>query len=144
MRRLAVSLILLVSVPGTLGRAGATPAEDVGAYCRARYGAMQQQVRCLYTERAAQERLGRRRPSVAAEAWARCHGGTASWTAMERCLARPALGGATPAARASRETPPISEAEAERQLRGVLERAGEPAARCTKKQYGPGWVTVCQ
>jgi hypothetical protein len=39
---------------------------------------------------------------------------------------------------------PISEADADRHLRGVLERAGTPAARCTKKQYWPGWVIICQ
>ena len=39
---------------------------------------------------------------------------------------------------------PISEADADRHLRGVLERAGTPAATCTKKQYWPGWVSICQ
>ena len=44
----------------------------------------------------------------------------------------------------NRPTRPISEADADRHLRGVLERAGTPAARCTKKQYGPGWVIICE
>jgi hypothetical protein len=44
----------------------------------------------------------------------------------------------------NRPTRPISEADAERHLRGVLERAGTPAARCTKKQYGPGWAIICE
>jgi hypothetical protein len=39
---------------------------------------------------------------------------------------------------------PISEADAERHLRGLLERVGAPAARCTKRQYGPGWVSICE
>ena len=43
-----------------------------------------------------------------------------------------------------RPTRPIPEADAERQLRSLLERVGYPAARCTKKQYGPGWVSICQ
>jgi hypothetical protein len=43
-----------------------------------------------------------------------------------------------------RPTRPIPEADADRHLRGVLERAGHPAAHCTKKQYGPGWVIICQ
>jgi hypothetical protein len=43
----------------------------------------------------------------------------------------------------NRPTRPISEAEADRQLRNVLERTGGSAARCTKRQYGPGWVIVC-
>ena len=42
-----------------------------------------------------------------------------------------------------RPTPPIPEADADRHLRGLLERVGLPAARCTKKQYGPGWVSIC-
>jgi hypothetical protein len=43
----------------------------------------------------------------------------------------------------NRPTRPISEAEADRQLRTILERTGGNAARCTKRQYGPGWVIVC-
>jgi hypothetical protein len=43
-----------------------------------------------------------------------------------------------------RQTRAISEADAERQLRGVLDREGYPGARCTRKQYGPGWVTICE
>src|SRR5262245_33927228 len=43
----------------------------------------------------------------------------------------------------NRPTRPISEAEADRQLRNILERTGGNAARCTKRQYGPGWVIVC-
>jgi hypothetical protein len=43
-----------------------------------------------------------------------------------------------------RPTRPISEADAERQLRAVLERVGYPRARCTKKQYGPGWASICE
>jgi hypothetical protein len=43
----------------------------------------------------------------------------------------------------NRPTRPVSEAEADRQLRNILERTGGSAARCTKRQYGPGWVIVC-
>lgn len=45
-----------------------------------------------------------------------------------------------------RYTPPapISEADADRNAARALERAGESAAKCTKKQYGTGWVTVCE
>jgi hypothetical protein len=43
-----------------------------------------------------------------------------------------------------RPTRPIPEADADRQLRGVLEREGHPTAQCTKRQYGPGWVIICQ
>jgi hypothetical protein len=51
---------------------------------------------------------------------------------------------AAAAAPENRPTRPISEADADRHLRGVLERAGVPAAQCNKKQYGPGWVSICQ
>jgi hypothetical protein len=44
----------------------------------------------------------------------------------------------------NRPTRTITEADAERHLRGVLERTGNPAAQCTKKQYGPGWVIICE
>ena len=43
----------------------------------------------------------------------------------------------------NRPTRPVSEAEADRQLQNILERTGETTARCTKRQYGPGWVIVC-
>jgi len=38
----------------------------------------------------------------------------------------------------------ITEQEAERQVRGVLDRSGAQGAKCEKKQYGSGWVTVCE
>jgi hypothetical protein len=40
--------------------------------------------------------------------------------------------------------PPISAAEADQQLKGVLERDGAQGSKCTKKQYGTGWATVCE
>jgi hypothetical protein len=43
-----------------------------------------------------------------------------------------------------RPTRIVSEADADRQLRGVLEREGARAARCSKKRYGPGWVFICE
>jgi hypothetical protein len=49
-----------------------------------------------------------------------------------------------PALVENRPTRPISEADADRYLRAVLEHSGTPAARCTKKQYGPGWVIICE
>jgi hypothetical protein len=42
-----------------------------------------------------------------------------------------------------RRTRMISEADADRHLRRVLERVGRLTADCTKKQYGPGWVIIC-
>jgi hypothetical protein len=201
MRRLIVSLVAIGAGLVALGSAGAAPPDDLAAYCRATYGAVQHQVRCLYTERAARERLGRRQVAVDPETWSQCQGRAGSWTAVENCVAQPAAGGAgpaggagggqeqrrgaadsaavTPGARtptpatpspagsqppvvtgspstvilgprqagtveANRPMRAVSEAEAERQLKGVLERSGESSARCTKKQYGPGWVTVCE
>jgi hypothetical protein len=53
--------------------------------------------------------------------------------------------GATPTApEVDRPSRPISEEEADKQVRDVLQRTGDPTARCTKKQYGTGWVTVCE
>jgi hypothetical protein len=49
---------------------------------------------------------------------------------LEKPLERPSL--------------PIPEADADRQLRTVLERTGISAAQCRKKRYGPGWVTICE
>jgi hypothetical protein len=39
---------------------------------------------------------------------------------------------------------PVPEQQADQQLKRVLERKGAPNAKCTKKQYGGGWVTVCE
>lgn len=49
---------------------------------------------------------------------------------------------AAPPGERDRPTRHISEEDADRQLRAVLER--NPSARCTKKQYGPGWVITCE
>jgi hypothetical protein len=49
-----------------------------------------------------------------------------------------------PAVIEDRPTRPISEADADRYLRSVLEHSGTSATRCTKKQYGPGWVIICE
>jgi hypothetical protein len=54
---------------------------------------------------------------------------------------QPALAAAPERDRPARQ---ISEADAERHLRGILERVGAKTARCTKKQYGPGWVSICE
>jgi hypothetical protein len=48
------------------------------------------------------------------------------------------------AAPVPRPSPPIPEADADRHLRGILERTGTLATQCRKKQYGPGWVTICE
>ncbi len=52
--------------------------------------------------------------------------------------------GAPLAPPAPRPSQPIPEADADRHLRGILERTGTLAAQCRKKQYGPGWVTICE
>ena len=208
--------VIVSTVVGALTLAArplaAAPPEDLPTYCRATNSNMQAQVRCLYTEKAAQDRAGRTRAGVVPEAWTRCESSSASWTAMDVCLANtragiaaPAAGGAppratgaetqpdqggtatapsregqapagtalapppaaatppsavtgtpstvilgprggaaSPASEPNRPTRPVTEAEAERHLKGVLERSGDAQARCTKKQYGGGWVTVCE
>jgi hypothetical protein len=39
---------------------------------------------------------------------------------------------------------PQTAEDADRYLRGVQERGGDPKVKCTKKQYGTGWVSVCE
>ena len=206
MRSLIVSIVVTALVL-TARPLFAAPADDLAAYCRSTHAAVQFQVRCIYTEKAAQGRLASTRANVAPDAWSRCESSSASWTAMESCLgmAAPRGGGMTPggggtgearaddgarpeatgtasapaspatapasaatspspaatgspstvilgpqggstasAAEPNRVTRPVPQDEAERHLKGVLERAGEPQARCTKKQYSGGWVTVCE
>ena len=206
--------LVLVAVAGLTLAARpllAAPPADLPTYCRSTQPTMQAQVRCLYTEKAAQDRAAGVRAAVTPDAWGRCESSSASWTAMESCLANaragvaPSAGGtvaspsgggdtrpdppgtaavpsgdtdapgataaappvaATPppavtgtpstvilgpqggAASAvsepARPTRPVTEAEAERHLKGVLERSGDSQAQCTKKEYKGGWVTVCQ
>jgi hypothetical protein len=207
MRRLVVSLVVVGAVSLVAQPVAAGPPADVTAYCRATQPSTQAQVRCLFTERSAQDRAIRARASAAPDAWARCESGSVSWTDMASCLgqggtsggvatsvggaaapsaaesdeARPEQGrdaapsataaapapsepvappsaiapspstvilgprgtAASAASEPNRVTRPVTEAEAERHLKGVLERSGEPAARCTKTQYSGGWVTVC-
>jgi hypothetical protein len=216
MRTVAVVLVGVASVFGPVTPAQALPPDDLAAYCRATYPQVPFQIRCMSLERASQDRVAAARSAIDPTTWNRCQGGSASWSAMEACLAQPAAvsgaggaalpgtagtsepadeqarrqpgegvapgaGGAAsgearatpggPAAPSSpppavsgsgstiifgpqanpalsappenRPTRPVSEAEADRQLRNVLERTGETSARCTKRQYGPGWVIVC-
>jgi hypothetical protein len=218
MKTVAVALVVVASALGWAAPTVALPPEDLAAYCRATYPQVPFQIRCMSLERASQERVGAARSAVDPAAWNRCHTGSASWSAMEACLAQPAAasspapgggvgpGGAgvsepaddqarrqpgdggvpdsgapasgeargTPGAPATtpappatasgspstiilgpqpnpalsappenRPTRPVTEAEADRQLRNILERTGETSARCTKRQYGPGWVIVC-
>src|SRR2546426_12827397 len=63
----------------------------------------------------------------------------ASRTMTEACRDLPAFREA-----GRRASTPITDDEAMRHLRGVLERAGETDAKCQRKQYGTGWVTVCE
>jgi hypothetical protein len=39
---------------------------------------------------------------------------------------------------------PIAESEVDANVKAILERAGEPGVKCQKKQYGGGWVTICE
>jgi hypothetical protein len=56
----------------------------------------------------------------------------------------PQEGSTASAPEPNRVTRPVPQDEAERHLKGVLERSGETEARCTKKPYNGGWVTVCE
>ncbi len=208
MRALIVSLVVVSSTLMARPLAAAPP-QDLPAYCRSAFPQMQAQVRCLYTEKAAQDRAAGARASVTPDAWARCESASASWAELESCLgqaearggattsvgggtaapsgvgetqpeqgagaapagtaaapAAPPAEAATPpsavtstpstvilgprgtaasaAAEPNRATRSVTEAEADRHLKDVLERSGDSAARCTKKQYSGGWVTVCE
>jgi hypothetical protein len=215
MKTVAVALVVVASASVLAAPTMALPPEDLAAYCRAVYPQVPFQVRCMSLERASQDRIAAARSAVDQTTWDRCHAGSASWSAMESCLAQPATasapapgavtppagggasepaddradarrqggeGGGAPASSEARTAPgasatppppaasasgstiilgpqanpalnappdnrpsrPVSEAEADRQLRNVLERTGETSARCTKRQYGPGWVIVCE
>lgn len=212
MRTVAAMLVAAVAELMLSSVAGATPPEDVAAYCRAVYPQVQFQIRCLNVENGAADRVSRVAASADRDSFNGCLALSPSWAAMESCLtqvarggtvgggaggvvgplgagrepaaSRPGAGVAPPgaapgpaagtapgqpgpggigqvppgttvlgplpgapggvAAEGERVTPPIPEADADRHLRRVLERAGTPAARCTKKQYGPGWAIICE
>jgi len=152
MRRVGASLVAIGSVLGVMVPVAAAPPQDLEAYCRAINPEPPAQVRCVGAEKASQERLARAQGAIDPQAWGRCQSGSASWADMEAWPAgspsTTILGpqpGATPTApEPERPSRPISEEEADKQVRDVLQRTGEPAARCTKKQYGTGWVTVCE
>jgi hypothetical protein len=167
-------VVAAVSGFALLGRASAAPPEDIAVFCRASYPQVMLQVRCFNIEQAAAQRLSTTASAADSALFSRCLGGSQSWSAMESCLAKPSpapagAAGVPPppasatdapvpsavepgpqaqldpaAAEPERPTRPISEADAERQLRAVLERMGYPTARCTKKQYGPGWASICE
>jgi len=223
MKTVAVVLVVVASALGWSAPTVALPPEDVASYCRATYPQVPFQIRCMSLERASPDRAAAARSAIDPATWNDCQIASASWSAMEACLAQPATasspapggsvvppaagasepadeqarrqpadGGApaagapgpgAPASGEARNTPgapaappapatasgspstiilgpqpnpalsappenrptrPISEAEADRQLQNILERTGETSARCTKRQYGPGWVIVCE
>jgi hypothetical protein len=221
MKTVAVVLVVVASALGWSAPIVAQPPEDLASYCRATYPQVPFQIRCMSLERASQDRVAAARSAIDPTTWSGCQSGSASWSAMESCLAQPAAtgspapggsvvppaagasepaddqarrqpadggapasgapGSGAPASGEARSTPgapatppapatasgsgstiilgpqpnpvlsapenrptrPISEAEADRQLQNILERTGETSARCTKRQYGPGWVIVC-
>src|SRR5438046_1580985 len=96
MRTLIVSLVMVGSVSLVARPVAAGPPDDVTAYCRATHPSTQAQVRCLFTERSAQDRATRARAAVPSQAWARCESGSASWADMASCLSQAGTpGGAT-------------------------------------------------
>jgi hypothetical protein len=173
MRAVVRGLVAIAWGLALVAPAAAAPPEDVAAFCRAAYPSVQVQVRCLMVERAAAERVVQSAATADPDTVGRCHAGSLTWTVMESCLAgadpgrAPAETAALPpgerrdageaaspaagppavlpavAAEPERPTIPIPEADADRHLRRVLEREGHRTARCTKKQYWPGWVSIC-
>lgn len=174
MRTVVAWLVATVALLALLAPAGAAPPTDVDAYCRATYPHVPFQVRCVNVESAAAARVARAGAAIDRTAFAGCLEASPSWAAMESCLVRSASAEASAIAPApdlrldsagggqpgqdhgprispvaaplqpTRPSLPIPEADAERHLRGILERLGTPSARCTKKQYGPGWVSICE
>ncbi len=204
MRTVVAGLIATVSLLAPLVPGAAAPPEDIAAYCRASYPQVQFQVRCLNVEYAAATRVSRSSVGADPGVFNGCLSVTASWAAMEACLAQAARGaggagvptrmpavspgtlgpgregggptadplrgtastpslaptpeatgspstatlnprpGSPVAAPVPRPSQPIPEADADRHLRGILERTGTLATQCRKKQYGPGWVTICE
>jgi hypothetical protein len=71
---------------------GATPPEDVAAYCRAVYPQVQFQVRCLNVENAAADRVSRVAAGADRDSFNRCLAISPSWAAMENCLTQVARG----------------------------------------------------
>jgi hypothetical protein len=68
-----------------------------------------------------------------------------AWTSAAQSGVEPRWPSAPPAQKpASVGGPDASQQDAERHLRGLLEREGATDAKCTKKQYGSSWVTVCE
>ena len=94
MKTVAVALVVVASALALAAPTIALPPEDLAAYCRAVYPQIPFQVRCMSLERASQDRIAAARSAVEKTAWDRCHNGSASWSAMESCLAQPATASA--------------------------------------------------
>src|SRR4030095_5887676 len=94
MKTVAVALVVVASALGLAAPTIALPPEDLAAYCRAVYPQVPFQIRCMSLERASQERIAAARSAVDQTTWDRCHNGSASWSAMETCLAQPAAASA--------------------------------------------------
>jgi len=154
--------MLLVAFAAPIS-AEAAPSTNVRTACESSFQHPTAVRQCIRYERAAKQRLERARTSVRGRARAvydACGRQTTSWHEMETCVQRGGPSGrfpggrvwgpaAPPAPRRALGRPaapsqPIPESEAERHLRGVLEREGETDATCSKKQYGTGWATVCE
>jgi hypothetical protein len=159
-----VARLATVALLGWGASSAAAPPDDIAAYCRASYPQEPLQVRCLALEDAAADAVRLAAAATDRATFNRCLSTSRSWTAMEACLSTaaelpteppdppagspvvlgPQIRPATLPPERERPPRPISEADAERHLRGILERVGYPTAQCTKKQYGPGWVSICQ
>ena len=124
MKTVAVVLVVVASALGWSAPTVALPPEDLASYCRATYPQVPFQIRCMSLERASQDRAAAARSAIDPTAWNRCQSGSASWSAMEACLAQPpprAPGSVVPPAAGASEP-------ADEQARRQPADGGAPAA----------------
>ena len=127
MKTVAVVLVVMASALGWSAPAVALPPEDVASYCRATYPQVPFQIRCMSLERASQDRAAAARSAIDPATWNHCQSGSASWSAMEACLAQAPGGSVVPPAAGASEP-------ADEQARRQPADGGAPAAGAP----GPG------
>ena len=128
MKTVAVVLVVMASALGWSAPTVALPPEDVASYCRATYPQVPFQIRCMSLERASQDRAAAARSAIDPATWNRCQSGSASWSAMEACLAQPATA-SSPAPGGSVVPPAAGASEpADEQARRQPADGGAPAA----------------
>jgi len=150
-RFLIVVVVLLADVlPSVAG-----PPGDLKAYCVSKWPQSHEMQRvCMNQEEQARTSVSDW-AAADPETYARCRQTSSSWEMLESCgKQRDQPAGASPPVSASPptsppppagvESRPILSTDADRHLKDVLERSGATDAKCTKKQYGTGWIAVCE